>query len=96
MALGNESSPTSVVAPVVVNPEKDSKKASVSDKLGRSENRNGNAPTLPSTVQNSTTIRKPSRGFSSCFCLRFGHHSISPMVNATKNVWLNARPAPSR
>ncbi|MNV47481.1 hypothetical protein D3C71_1393510 [compost metagenome] len=96
MALGNESNPTKVVAPVVVKPENDSKKASVSDRLGRSENKNGNAPTLPSTVQNSTTIKKPSRGFNSCFCLRLGHHSIRPMVTATKKVWLNARPAPSR
>ncbi|SUG63360.1 Uncharacterised protein [Salmonella enterica subsp. arizonae] len=88
--------PTSVVAPVVVNPENDSKKASVMVRLGLSEKINGSAPTLPSTVQNSTTIRNPSRDFSSPFSLRFGHHSMEPIASATKKVCVNALPAPSR
>ncbi|NYY76488.1 hypothetical protein DMI62_02915 [Escherichia coli] len=48
------------------------------------------APTLPSTVQNSTTIRNPSRDFSSPFSLRFGHQSIEPMARATKGLGKSA------
>ncbi|MNP86181.1 hypothetical protein D3C76_1862600 [compost metagenome] len=58
--MGRLSSPVSTVAPVVVRPEKDSKKASETVMPGTSPSRNGRAPTLPSTTQNSTTIRKPS------------------------------------
>ena len=74
----------------------DSKNASVTVRFGCSEKINGSAPTLPSTVQNRTTIRKPSRDFSSRFSRRVGHHSREPIVSATKKVCVNARPAPSR
>ena len=96
MAFGNESNPVKVVAPVVVKPENDSKNASVTDKFGFSEKINGNAPTLPSTVQNKTTIRNPSFAFNSCRLLRVGSHRKRPINKAVTNVWLKARPAPSR
>ncbi|CSA97824.1 Uncharacterised protein [Vibrio cholerae] len=64
--MGSSSKPTITVAPVVVNAEKDSKNASVTEMLGSAASKKGNAPALPITVQNNTTIKKPSRALSSC------------------------------
>ena len=65
MALGSLSKPIILVAPVVVNPEKDSKNAEAIVKSGSSNKINGIAPKLPITTQKATTIKNPSRDRSS-------------------------------
>ena len=64
MAGGSVSSPLNTVAPVVVRPDIDSKKASVKDNPG-STSRSGMAAAADINSQPSVTSRKPSRGFSS-------------------------------
>ena len=70
--------PTMTVAPVVVSPEIDSKTASATDILSWLAVMNGIAPDSPSTNQNDTTTRKPSRSFNSRSSLRTGNHSENP------------------
>ena len=68
-----------MVAPVVVKPEKDSKKASVTDNEGCSNKISGIAEKLASTNQNSTTIKKPSLALKSVFSNRFGYQAKKPV-----------------
>ena len=53
------------VAPVVVKPDKDSKKALVIEISICDDKTNGIAPNEARTVQNKTTIKKPSRSRNS-------------------------------
>src|SRR3989304_8242833 len=88
MERGISSICVKTVEPVVVNPETDSKMASI---YGRWESRiKGNAPNTPKTTQNIATIIKPSRNLSSLMKARAGSHSITPensvIMNAAKNI----------
>ena len=65
------------VAPVVVSPEMDSNTASVMPSASGSQSRKGSAPKLPSTVQNRTTTRNPSRRCMSSLESRTGYHRAS-------------------
>jgi len=85
-----------MVAPVVVKPEKDSKKASAKDRLGSSNNNNGMAEKLASTVQKRTTIKKPSRGLKSPLCSRLGYQERIPTTKQNINAIKNDKPPPSR
>ena len=87
--------PSITVAPVVVSPENDSKKASVTVMLGCSSNIRGMAPTLASTDQNRATIKKPSRARKSFFCWRFGYQSTIPPPTQIKNARVKGKPLPS-
>ncbi|NYY80958.1 hypothetical protein DMI65_02850 [Escherichia coli] len=91
--MRGESSPTSVVAPWWSGQRK-IQNASVIVRFGLSEKIKERTDATQHS-QNSTTIRNPSRDFSSPFSLRFGHQSIEPMARATKGLG-KARPAPSR
>ena len=79
--------PIKTVAPVVVSPDIASKKASVNDIAGSGASRKGIAPNPARTVQNRTTIRKPSRSLGSWGCCLTGHHNMRPvrrvMINAS-------------
>ena len=65
---------------VVVSPENDSNMASMMVRFGSSASRKGSEPKAPSTVQNSTVIRKPSRLRSSLRALRLGQYSSAPVA----------------
>ena len=67
------SRPTSTVAPVVVYPETDSKRAS--GKLKSSANMNGTAPSKLIADHMSATIKKPSRLRIACASRRNGNQS---------------------
>ena len=53
------------VPPVVVKPENDSNTDSEKLRSGCSSKMKGTAPNPPNTIQNKTTIKKPSRARSS-------------------------------
>ena len=95
-ACGNASIFCNTVAPVVVKPENDSKKASVVERLGLSNSIKGIAEKLASTNQKSTTIRKPSRALRSFFSLRFGYHATNPVQIHHKKPIKKGTPPPSR
>lgn len=84
-----------MVAPVVVNPEKDSKKASANDKFGSSRSNKGIAEKLAKTVQKSTTIKKPSLGLKSSLYVRFGYQDAIPTTKQNIKAIKNGNPPPS-
>ena len=79
-----------MVAPVVVNPEIDSKIASIKDSLVSSNNAKGRAPNALKTSQKRTVTMKPSLMRSSPFIFLDGNQRMKPMniviVKARKNI----------
>ena len=77
--MGTDSRPVRVLAPVVVNPERASKKASV--KLGTLLlSRNGRPPNRESTTHDSEMVMTPSRKLSRCpFLRRVEKSRINPV-----------------
>ena len=65
MDFGNSSKPVMTVPPVVVKAENDSNTDSEKLRSGCSSKMKGTAPNPPNTIQNKTTIKKPSRARSS-------------------------------
>ena len=59
--------PVKTVAPVVVKPENASNTESAKERLGVCKKISGKDAKDPSTSQNNTTIKKPSRAFKSPF-----------------------------
>ena len=68
------------MAPVVVSPDIDSKKASVIDMEGLADKDNGSDPKIASTVQKSTTITNPSLILSSSWCFRVTNQKDRPVI----------------
>jgi len=95
MALGSRSMPVRTVAPVVVSPEMDSNRASMGRMSSCGERISGSAPKEPSTVQNSTTTRKPSRSRSSRRCDLTGSHNTMPVIRVTAKAQKKGSSAPS-
>jgi len=85
MDFGSVSKPEITVAPVVVRPDNDSKMASVMDNSTDEERMNGRLPAVPSTAQNSVTMRNPSRVPSSVRARNVSSHMKKPTVNTVKN-----------
>ena len=79
-----------MVAPVVVNPEIDSKIASIKDSLVSCNNAKGRAPNALKTSQKRTVTMKPSLMRSSPFIFLDGNQRMKPMniviVKARKNI----------
>mgnify|MGYP001209614928 CR=1 FL=1 len=73
------------VAPVVVQPDIDSKKASLNESESCWSNINGIAPNKLKITQNSTTIRYPSLIFISRLEFLLGKYSINPKNIIIKN-----------
>ena len=65
---------------MVVNPEIDSKMASVIDRSGASDKNNGSEPKAPNTNQNNAVIKKPSRVLNVCLIFRLGSQSPAPVA----------------
>ena len=83
------------VAPVVVKPEKASNMASVMDICGCSSSKNGKAPKLANTAQNSATIKKPSFALKSPRTPRLGYQNANPVNKHNKNARIKGSPLPS-
>lgn len=75
------------VAPVVVSPDIDSNRPSMSEIDKASESRSGKAPNVPNTVQNSTTIINPSLNRRSPRFLRRGSHNKNPVTSVARKAW---------
>jgi len=73
------------VAPVVVSADMDSKTASTKEICSSSENKKGTDPDIPSTVQNKTTTKKPSRRRNSLFLCLTGSQRTAPIIKTNKN-----------
>ena len=95
MDLGSESILDKTVAPVVVNPDMDSKTASVKESSIASDNRNGKQPIVPRTPQNKVTTRKLSRMLRSSFDLIVGIHRHSPRAKVIMKAVEKAAALPS-
>jgi hypothetical protein len=50
----------------------------------------GIEPALPNAIQEQTTVRKPSRGLSSVYCLRLGYQRINPVNSVTIDACKNS------
>jgi hypothetical protein len=74
---GNDSMSEKMVAPVVVNPETDSKKASTK-LVVTPESIKGNAPKKPRKIQPIATIRYPSLLLTIVLVLNFENHNNAP------------------
>jgi hypothetical protein len=88
------------VAPVVVSPERDSKRASTYFQSGLSvdkgsEKWKGRAPKRPRIDQNITTMTKPSLVRNSLLCFEYGSHSKNPALKVMTKDIPKAHPAPS-
>ena len=93
MEIGKSSIPTMTVAPVVVRPDIDSKNASVTDIAGSADMSSGRDPKLARTVQNRTTMTKPSRIRRSSCRRRVENQKAKPVARVTmkairKGVWV--------
>ena len=93
MDIGKSSIPTSTVAPVVVRPDIDSKNASVIDISGTADISSGREPKLARTVQNRTTMTKPSRIRRSSCRRRVENQNAKPVARVTmkaikKGIWV--------
>ena len=93
MEIGNSSIPTRTVAPVVVRPDIDSKNASVTDIAGSVDMSSGREPKLARTVQNRTTMTKPSRIRRSSCRWRVTNQKVKPVARVTikanrNGVWV--------
>ncbi len=95
MDLGKYSRPVITVAPVVVQPDRDSKKASAKSSPGLSAIINGRVPANPRVSQNSAAIRKPSRVRSSSCTRRTGSQDVKPMPRISSMAVIKASVAPS-
>ena len=93
MEIGKSSIPTRTVAPVVVKPDIDSKNASVNDIAGSADMSRGREPKLARTVQNRTTMTKPSRIRRSSRRWRVENQKTKPVAKVTmkanrKGIWV--------
>ena len=93
MEIGKSSSPIRTVAPVVVRPDIDSKNASVTDIAGSTDKISGKEPKLARTVQNKTTMTKPSRIRRSSCRWRVENQKAKPVARVTmkanrKGIWV--------
>ena len=83
MEIGKSSIPIRTVAPVVVRPDIDSKNASVTDIAGFADMSSGREPKLARTVQNRTTMTKPSRIRRSSCRWRVANQKPQPVIRVT-------------
>ena len=93
MEIGKSSIPTRTVAPVVVRPDIDSKNASVTDIAGSADVSSGREPKVAKTVQNRTTMTKPSRIRRSSCRWRVENQKAKPVARVImkanrKDLWV--------